>query len=135
MTGYHTIRRIAVLGAVAFTVALGTVTAAQAADYGGDSLTQLRQGCLNLGHQVSPDGYLTIPSTQVSYGSTGICVALAQTLLDDKSTVCVGSPPLSVDGQDGKLTNAAVECFQRDAGLQVDGQVGPQTWTGLWDLD
>jgi peptidoglycan hydrolase-like protein with peptidoglycan-binding domain len=39
--------------------------------------------------------------------------------------------PSGVDGQFGKDTQAAVEAFQTDKHLQVDGQVGPQTWGAL----
>jgi peptidoglycan hydrolase-like protein with peptidoglycan-binding domain len=35
------------------------------------------------------------------------------------------------DGIYGPITRAAVKAFQRDAGIIVDGLVGPQTWTAL----
>jgi hypothetical protein len=43
----------------------------------------------------------------------------------------LGYPPGPFDGQFGKRTQAAVEGFQSDFGLTVDGLVGPQTWAAL----
>ena len=37
----------------------------------------------------------------------------------------------TVDGDFGKKTKAAVEAFQAEAGLEVDGEVGLQTWSAL----
>jgi peptidoglycan hydrolase-like protein with peptidoglycan-binding domain len=39
--------------------------------------------------------------------------------------------PLTVDGSFGQLTETAVLAFQRCAGIDMDGQVGPQTWGAL----
>jgi peptidoglycan hydrolase-like protein with peptidoglycan-binding domain len=41
--------------------------------------------------------------------------------------------PLSEDAIFGPLTEAAVRQFQTDAGLRVDGIVGPETWPRLFD--
>lgn len=37
-----------------------------------------------------------------------------------------------VDGSFGRMTHAAVEAFQKDAGEYVDGIVGPKTWAALF---
>lgn len=39
--------------------------------------------------------------------------------------------PLTADGKFGKLTKQAVERFQADNGLEVDGIVGPASWTRI----
>lgn len=41
------------------------------------------------------------------------------------------SPPLSVDGMSGEKTRAAVEAFQAKAGIDVDGDAGPNTVAAL----
>jgi serine/threonine protein kinase len=41
------------------------------------------------------------------------------------------SPPLDPDGDFGVLTQAAVKDYQSAHGLEVDGQVGPETWHSL----
>ena len=113
----------------------GTATAATAA-YSTD-LTTLQNQCLAQGEMTSPPnplGSFTIPSTQVSYGSTGVCVALVQTLLNDTGSYysCNNGQFVAVDGQDGPDTTAVVKCVQKMRGLQVDGEVGPQTWSRIW---
>ncbi|WP_433164457.1 peptidoglycan-binding domain-containing protein [Kribbella sp. CA-247076] len=60
-------------------------------------------------------------STYLSYGSRGTCVRLLQKNLG----------ALSVDGVYGSGTQSRVRSFQDDAGLTVDGKVGPQTWRKL----
>ena len=42
--------------------------------------------------------------------------------------------PLTADGKFGPLTRQAVEKFQADYGLDVDGEVGRKTWTKLINL-
>jgi len=45
--------------------------------------------------------------------------------------VAAGSDELEIDGEFGPATEAAVKAFQEDAGIDVDGIVGPQTWGAL----
>ncbi|MHC3467865.1 peptidoglycan-binding protein [Streptomyces sp. 7R007] len=59
-------------------------------------------------------------------GQSGGCVATLQALLNGKGQ------HLSVDGDFGPLTLAAVKSFQSSAGLSVDGQVGPNTKAALY---
>jgi peptidoglycan hydrolase-like protein with peptidoglycan-binding domain len=66
----------------------------------------------------------TCYSTYLSYGSRGACVELLQKNLGG----------LSVDGVYGSGTRTRVRSFQDDAGLGVDGKVGPQTWRKLRTL-
>jgi peptidoglycan hydrolase-like protein with peptidoglycan-binding domain len=68
---------------------------------------------------------MPIPAT-ISEGATGPTVRWAQyllvrrTLSDDQ-----------IDGIFGPVTKSAVEQFQTDNGLAVDGIVGPATWAAL----
>jgi peptidoglycan hydrolase-like protein with peptidoglycan-binding domain len=63
----------------------------------------------------------TCSTTYLSYGSRGTCVKLLQKNLGG----------LSVNGVYGSGTRSRVRSFQDDAGLTVDGKVGPQTWRKL----
>jgi peptidoglycan hydrolase-like protein with peptidoglycan-binding domain len=58
-------------------------------------------------------------------GDTGPAVETLQTRLN------VWGANLTVDGDFGPLTLAAVKAFQTERKLTVDGIVGPQTWTAL----
>ncbi|GCF10017.1 serine/threonine-protein kinase [Dictyobacter arantiisoli] len=77
------------------------------------------------------------PST-IQYGSTGLLVNTLQRALnthynahDFSNSPDNFSPPLSVDGDFGSLTQSAVNDYQSAKGLQVDGVVGPMTWHSL----
>ncbi|MEU6911974.1 serine/threonine-protein kinase [Streptomyces olindensis] len=61
-------------------------------------------------------------------GDHGQRVVQVQCMLTERGYDVGGS---GVDGSFGKDTAAAVRAFQRDKGLEVDGQVGPKTWAAL----
>ena len=65
----------------------------------------------------------TWPIQQV--GSTGEDVRTVQYLL------AVHGHPVTVDGQFGPVTKAAVQAFQSSRGLAADGVVGNLTWSAL----
>jgi cell wall-associated NlpC family hydrolase len=71
---------------------------------------------------VRPSALLALP---IRVGSTGWSVRQLQTNLD-----LLGAD-LAVDGDDGPLTAAAVEHFQRGARLTPNGLVDDTTWTAL----
>ncbi|MEU8791511.1 peptidoglycan-binding protein [Streptomyces sp. NPDC048643] len=62
----------------------------------------------------------------VAYGNSGPQVAEVQCLLRR-----AGISPGGIDGMFGPLTMGAVERFQRQAHLDVDGIAGPRTWKAL----
>ncbi|WP_405870392.1 MULTISPECIES: peptidoglycan-binding protein [unclassified Streptomyces] len=62
----------------------------------------------------------------VGYGSAGPEVAEVQCLLRR-----AGFSPGGIDGMFGPLTQGAVKSFQKQAGLDADGMVGPHTWKAL----
>ncbi|GAA2510733.1 hypothetical protein GCM10010276_66720 [Streptomyces longisporus] len=61
-------------------------------------------------------------------GDRGQRVVQVQCMLTKRGYGVGGS---GVDGDFGKATDAAVRSFQSDKGLEVDGQVGPNTWAAL----
>lgn len=62
----------------------------------------------------------------IEEGSTGDTVRWAQYLLVRRTLTYT-----QIDGNFGPATKTAVETFQRDAKLSVDGIVGPKTWAAL----
>lgn len=66
-----------------------------------------------------------IPPT-VRRGNEGPCVSNAQGLL-----TAHGVSPGPIDGIFGPRTDEATRTFQRGRGLDVDGIIGPHTWTHL----
>lgn len=63
-------------------------------------------------------------------GSTGLPVKIVQQILNRSMNA-----HLQEDGQFGPATDGAVRTFQKRAGLEVDGIVGPQTWSALGHAD
>jgi len=59
-------------------------------------------------------------------GSTGEDVEALQSAMK-----ALGFYTATVDGDFGPMTEAAVKAFQRQAGITVDGVVGPETWAAL----
>src|SRR5438105_686738 len=69
---------------------------------------------------------MSTPPT-ISQGATGATVRWLQYLLVRRTL----SDNHQIDGIFGPVTKSAVEQFQRDAHLAVDGVVGPATWGAL----
>lgn len=63
-------------------------------------------------------------------GSKGVAVRGLQRML-----VTRGFDPGEIDGRFGPKTKAAVNAFQSDHGLDVDGIVGPKTWDSLRQVE
>ena len=63
-------------------------------------------------------------------GSTGEAVRQLQRALKE-----LGYDPGEVDGDFGAKTESAVQAFQRDRGLDVDGIVGEITWLNIDEAD
>ncbi|WP_246113616.1 peptidoglycan-binding domain-containing protein [Streptomyces montanus] len=75
---------------------------------------------------------LKIPNVYLRQGSTGACVRYAQELLSSH----LGAPgPGFIDGIFGPTTKRYVRTFQGNAGLSVDGVVGPNTWYWLMTIN
>jgi hypothetical protein len=130
MTVSALIRRVATAALSTLVAAGATVTMAgpaHATDYGAS--------CFAHGHELWPwrggPGTVEVPTTQVSYGSSGDCVAYAQWLLELN-----GHPEVAVDYSFGPVTRSAVYAYQSQMqGLGycggVDGVVGPRTFMCL----
>ena len=71
--------------------------------------------------------------TVLRTGSTGSAVEQLQFWLNTLAQYTSSIPSVTVDGVFGSGTAAAVRAFQRKYGLTVDGVVGRDTWTGLYD--
>ncbi|MFD8234626.1 peptidoglycan-binding protein [Streptomyces sp. NPDC059696] len=68
----------------------------------------------------------TINRPTLTLGSSGAVVQQAQCYLNQ--AIDAG---LDVDGDFGRLTQAATREFQQCAGIVVDGRIGAQTWSFL----
>ncbi|MFI5956894.1 peptidoglycan-binding protein [Cryptosporangium sp. NPDC051539] len=64
--------------------------------------------------------------SNIVQGQSGLCVSTLQSLLNGKGQ------SVSVDGEFGPNTAAAVRAFQSSAGIGVDGEVGAQTKAALY---
>ena len=71
--------------------------------------------------------------TVLRTGSTGSAVEQLQFWLNTLAQYNSAIPSVTVDGVFGSGTAAAVRAFQRKYGLTVDGVVGRDTWTELYD--
>lgn len=77
--------------------------------------------------QPAPDGQPpAYPGAPLRQGSKGDDVHAMQQRLSDLGN------SLTVDGNFGPGTQAAVVAFQGSKGLSADGVVGPATWAALW---
>lgn len=70
--------------------------------------------------------FQSLNAAELQTGSSGVDVTQAQTLLTQR-----GYSPGPIDGNFGPQTKAAVQLFQSDRGLVIDGIVGPETWAAL----
>lgn len=75
-----------------------------------------------------PQNTVEIPIT-IRKGSSGVTVTKAQNILH-KLGYDLG--PYGIDGKFGAKTEAAIRKFQKDHNLVVDGIVGKNTWTALF---
>lgn len=81
--------------------------------------------------QEVPEGPYTVSLGEISMGSEGWVVKLAQTLLKGLGYTGYSDSILELDGEFGRNTEYAVRQFQLVRSLEVDGVVGPQTWKEL----
>ena len=77
---------------------------------------------------------LIYPGYFITTGATGDVVRQLQRYLRVIGQNNPSVPVISVDGQYGSRTKAAVEAVQRLNGLEPTGQVGPITWNAIIDL-
>ena len=80
---------------------------------------------------VTPPSTPPFPGMLLRVGSRGDEVRLVQTWLNGVRQNLPDIPELQVDGIFGPITESAVIAFQRAAGLNPDGIVGPITWGEL----
>lgn len=77
---------------------------------------------------------LIYPGYFITTGATGNVVRQLQTFLRVIAQNNNSVPLVTVDGDYGPRTRAAVEAVQRLNGLEPTGQVGPITWNAIIDL-
>lgn len=71
---------------------------------------------------------------ELCLGDEGACVRLLQTLLRGMGYLGVNGRELDLDGEFGENTRYAVKRFQFTNGLEIDGVVGPDTWSAIIGL-
>jgi peptidoglycan hydrolase-like protein with peptidoglycan-binding domain len=74
----------------------------------------------------STGGFDMSTLSNIKSGSTGAQVKSLQILLNGKN-----SAGLTVDGQAGTKTVAAIKSYQSKNGLTADGECGPKTWAKI----
>lgn len=80
------------------------------------------------------DGKYLVEVPLLTIGDKGGYVKAAQTLLIARGYDCGNSPLIGTekaDGDFGRMTERAVAFFQSAQGLDVDGEIGCDTWTAL----
>lgn len=103
---------------------------------GSDWVRRLQSECNAQGYSSQAVDGIPGPNTlagcpQLGRSSRGKITALAQERLISLGYSCGAC---GADGINGPGTQAAVQAFQRDRGLSVDGIVGPNTWRALLGL-
>ena len=73
---------------------------------------------------------MNYPGNLIKQGAQGDAVKAIQQNLSD-----AGYGPLTIDGNFGPGTLAAIQAFQTDKGLQADGIVGPGTWNMIFSIN
>ncbi|MCL2621994.1 MAG: peptidoglycan-binding protein, partial [Firmicutes bacterium] len=81
-----------------------------------------------------PLGVPAYPGFLIRRGQTGANVRTVQMMLNRANTWFSAVPRVVVDGVFGPATENSVRIFQRYAGLNVDGIVGPNTWRALANI-
>lgn len=71
--------------------------------------------------------------TTLRQGSTGTPVRALQYYLRLIAEYWAGVPSVAVDGVFGAATTESVKAWQQQAGLTVDGIVGPTTWQSIYE--
>lgn len=74
------------------------------------------------------------PGDPLTLGSSGPYVTYLQTYLNTVAAAYTSLPTVDITGTFDEQTQAAVEAFQREMGLSVNGVVGANTWNRLADL-
>ncbi|MGW0390986.1 peptidoglycan-binding domain-containing protein [Streptomyces sp. NPDC003042] len=138
MTKRISLRAAAALGGAALILGLGTTTASAApqARPGGSVTVPSADAVCDIRLRVSENyagftaGYSWAWNVEVGPGATGNRVREIQCLVNNHAYY--PGPKVSVDGQYGSATKAAVRTLQSNwGGIAADGIVGPATWRAL----